>query len=447
MLVGSITHLNELQEVSLLADLIELRLDYFEIEKKPPFPCIFTLRKKEQGGVGHLSEEERLKKIEKYLQLAPEYCDIETDTDPAWIERISKQFPKVKLIGSYHNFKETPLDLDGLLQKMKNPCFSIYKIALKANSTADMLRLMIFARSTKEPLAAISMGEYGAPSRVIGPVVGNVLDYAGLQDDPQLSRYSLTTMLEAFHYRRLNQDTRLYALIGYPVEQSPGDLFHNGCFRHNAVYVKMSLSGEEVPDFFKLIRKLPFGGLSVTTPIKEVVYREMDEVSQAAKAIGAVNTVFFDHGRMVGTNTDAPGALNAIEKHLKVEGKLLSILGAGGTARAIAYEAKRRGAVVSIFNRTPSRAKELADALGCQGYGLDEFSFHPYDLLVNTIPPKGGEIVPLRAHTTVMDVVYYPKETPLLIEAKKRDCLCIYGEEMFIEQALLQQKEWAVLSD
>lgn len=134
-------------------------------------------------------------------------------------------------------------------------------------------------------------------------------------------------------------------------------------------------------------------------------------------------------------NTDGPGALNAIEKHTNVRGKRLAILGAGGTARAIAHEALKRGAMVSIYNRTIERAYQLAAEFGCTGHGLDELK--DYDILVNTIPAQTvREILPA---ATVMDVIYAPKETPLLQAVKRAGCVCIYGEEMFIEQALLQQ--------
>ncbi len=442
MLVGSITNPEEIDQVAPLVDLLELRLDHFEIQKKPPYPSIFTLRKKGEGGALDIPEKKRLEKIEKLLELEPEYCDLEADTDPTFIERIAKKFPKVKLIGSYHNFKETPVDLKGLLEKMKNPHFAIYKMALRANCTADMLRLMIFARESREPLSVMSLGEFGKPSRVIAPIVGSLLNYAGLYEDPELHRYSLKTLLETFHYRKLGPQTLIYSLIGDPIEQSPGHLFHNPRFQHDAVYIKMSVRGIEVREIFTLIRKLPFGGLSVTTPIKEVVYSEMDEVTPIARSIGAVNTVSFRKGESIGTNTDAPGALNALEKHTSVKWKRLAILGAGGTARAIAFEAKKRGSLVTVFNRTATAAKKLALEFSCEGYGLDELSQHPYDVLVNTVPPKSMTVPPILPGAIVMDVVYHPKETPLLAAAKKLGCLCVYGEEMFVEQALLQQKEW-----
>lgn len=443
MLVASVTSSSEINQVRELCDLIELRLDHFEITKKPDFPCIFTLRKKEQGGVSSLNEENRLEQIEKYLELEPEYLDIEADTDPEFIKKIAEKFPNTKLIGSFHDFEKTPEDLDKLLEDMKNPHFAIYKIAVTAENTNDMLRLMIFAKNVRVPLSAISMGYHGKPSRVLGPIVGSVLDYAGLVEDEELYRYSLQTLLDVFHYRKLNRETRVYALIGDPVEKSPGHLYHNAHFKKNAVYIKMCVDGSILRKFFDLVAHLPFNGFSVTIPIKELIYPLMDEVTPIGKAIGAINTVTFRDGKIVGTNTDAPGALNAIEKHGPVKDKKIAVLGAGGTARAICYEAKRRGATVSIFNRTPERSKTLAKEFDASGYSLEELSTHPYDILVNTIPPKSVTITEIRPNTIVMDVVYDPKETPLLKKAKELGGTCIYGEEMFEEQAVLQQKEWS----
>ncbi len=443
MLVGSVTSFEEIEKIAPLVDLVELRLDHFDVLKKPPHPCIYTLRKKSQGGGRVIEEGDRLAKIEKYLEQNPEYVDLESDTDPKWIEKMAKRFPSVKWIGSLHDFEKTPEDLERLLEGMKNPHFSLYKIALQANSTSDMLRLMLFAQKAKAPLAVMSMGEYGEASRVIAPIVGSVLNYTGLQDDPHLHRYGVNTLLGIFHYRRLNPNTLIYALIGDPVEKSPGPLFHNAHFKRDAVYVKMRVESSDLLDVLTLMGQLPFGGLSVTRPLKECIYTQMDELSPIARAIGAINTVTFKGGRRIGTNTDAPGALNALEKHIQTQGKQLALLGAGGTARAIACEAKRRGADVFIFNRTLARAKTLAKELGCRGYSLEDLSQISYDILINTIPPVHSDwMPPLYPEKVVMDVIYTPKETPLLKEAKKRGCQCVYGEEMFIEQALLQQIEW-----
>jgi 3-dehydroquinate dehydratase/shikimate dehydrogenase len=254
----------------------------------------------------------------------------------------------------------------------------------------------------------------------LGPIIGNVFDYAGLVDDAELGRYSLQTLHEVFRYRTLNQETQVYALIGDPVEQSVGHLFHNAHFQHNAVYVKLRLAKDELPKFFSLAKELPFAGLSVTMPLKEA----MDPTRP-------INTVVFREGKIHCFNTDGLGALKALERHTAVAGKKVAILGAGGTARAIA-EVLRPKASVSIYNRTLERAQKISS----EAHLLSELG--EYDILINTIP--GGYIPQLRPKTIVMDVNYSPKQTPLLKAAQELDCLCIYGEEMFVEQALLQQE-------
>ncbi|HSX26003.1 MAG TPA: type I 3-dehydroquinate dehydratase [Chlamydiales bacterium] len=404
--------LAEIERARIYAQGIELRLDCFQEHERLPelmaqaqLPVMFT---------GCFSEE--------LLDLQPAYCDVEAD-----VEQVAKKYPKIHWIRSYHNFEETPEDLGGLLEGMRRPWFSSYKLALKANSTIDMLRLMAFKRSCPIPLSAIAMGEWGMPSRVLGPVMGNVFDYASSEEvGAPLCRYSLKTLHDVFRFSQLNRETEIFALIGDPVEASIGHLFHNREFgEQNAVYVKMRLGVGELPQFFPLIKQLPFCGLSVTMPLKEAIVPFLDEGK------GAINTVLG----MRGFNTDGVGALNVIERYFPVQGKRVAILGAGGTARAIASEAMKRGARVSIYNRTEQRAKALAAGLGCVGGSLGEVG--EYELLINTIPGQERLIEPTAA---VMDVVYAPRETPILRAAKERGHLCIYGEEMFYEQARLQQQ-------
>ncbi len=455
MLIASITQptieaiLKEIEQARPFADAIEVRLDFLQEEQFQRLgelfrglPLLFTFRKEAQGGVCSLPESRRLALIEKALEFLPAYCDLEVDTDPAAIERIAKKFPSVRLIGSTHNFEETPQDLAALLQKMKNPHFSFYKIALRAHSTIDMLRLMAFARehAEKTPLCCISMGPEGKPSRILGPIAGNAFNYSGVEEEAHLHRPSLAALCEIYHFRKLNRETELYALLGDPVEQSIGDLYHNEQFRkdgRNAVYVKLRLRPEELSAFFQIMPRLPFRGFSVTMPLKEAILPYLSDIDPKAGAIGAVNTLRIGEG-IFGTNTDAAGALDAIENHLSVKNRRVAILGAGGSAKAIAHEARSRGAHVVLFNRTLEKAR----ALGFEAYALSELPNHSYDLLINTIPAEiSASLIP---GTFVMDIVYAPKQTPLLAQAEAQGCRLIYGEEMFFGQARLQQLYWFI---
>lgn len=399
MLVGCVKHFSEIEEIIPLCDVVEFRLDLLGDVRPIPIPSMYTFRKT------------HLENIEKFLEKGPTYCDLEIDTDPQLINRLTQKFPKVQFIGSYHNFERMP-DLNTISLEH----FSHYKIAVHTSSTLEMLKLMIFAKSHSN-VSCIALGPHGKPSRILGPIVGNTFNYAGLEEDPQLHRYSLKQLHEIFQFSKLNPQTRIYGLIGDPVEQSPGHIFHNKHFKdRNAVYIKMQLQPDDLGGFFSSIKELPFSGLSVTMPLKKAVIPYLDQLDTE---IGAVNTISFKD-QIVGTNTDAPGALNAIEKTFKVQNRRVAILGAGGTAQAIAYEAKRRGAIVSIYYRK---------SMG---------KIESYDLLINTVPADLN-IEPI-AGTAVMDVVY--SQEKLLKRAKELGCQCIHGSEMFVEQALLQQKQW-----
>ncbi|MDP1880011.1 MAG: shikimate dehydrogenase, partial [Parachlamydiaceae bacterium] len=188
-------------------------------------------------------------------------------------------------------------------------------------------------------------------------------------------------------------------------------------------------------------------GASVTMPLKENVKELLDEIDPVAQKIGAVNTLFFRKGKVKGFNTDCIGALNAIEEQSGlVIGKKIVILGAGGAAKAIVYEACKRGAKVVILNRRSEKAQQLANQFNCEGYGLEsihEIYQQGYDILINCTP-SSMPIEPqyILEKAVIMDIVSKPKETPFLQEAIKIGCQVIFGYDMFINQAKEQHQIW-----
>jgi len=442
------------------ADLVELRLDLFqeidfaEILKLRGFcqiPCLFTLRDRTQGGTYPCSEESRLKDLHRLAELEPDYLDIESHVPRDFVEELSKRYPKVKVILSYHDFSMTPEDLNAIHNKMRKVPAYFYKIAVMAHNTLDMLRVLICVKESDGRLIGISMGEDGIPSRIIGPVVGCPLTYACLDETQKTApgQISAKDLEKVYHYHALNPQTTLYGLIGDPVETSISQWTHNALFRSlgwNAVYVKMRVRAEELEEFFKLIKRLPFRGLSVTMPHKERVMQYVDEVDGIAQQIGAINTLLLEGGKIKGTNTDGIGALNAIEKQRKVNGKKVVLLGSGGAAKAIAYEAAQRDAHLIILNRHGESAEELAKHFGAIGGGLElmeQYHEQGYDILINSTPSAMPiEPIHLDHKALVMDIKTKPKDNPLLIAARERGYPVVYGYEMFIEQALGQFALW-----
>ena len=397
------------------------------IDARASRPVLLTLRRSPC-----FAEEAREALLERLLELHPPFCDLEADSRASFLENMLQKHPRTKFILSYHNFEETPGDLEPIYRAMaRYPAYS-YKIAAKALSANDALRMLLFAR--KHPgVSAICMGERGEFARVLGPVVGNPIDYACLEEPLAPGQLSVRELVEMYRYRTLNPQTALYGLIGDPVAHSRSPQYHNEVFRRlgrNAVYVKMAVRSEELSEFFPLAKELGVRGLSVTMPLKEKV---LPFVDRGDLKLGAINTLVFKQGEITGVNTDGQGALDALEKRGAVRGKTVVLLGAGGAARAIALEAKRRGALLFIVNRTREKGEALARAVG----GVCDFPSR-YDILINCTPVSPS--VAFQPSTLVMDIIN--RETQFLLEAKSAGCQTVLGEEMFINQAAAQAHLW-----
>lgn len=451
---------NQISTAISVADMVELRLDFFDffdsedlIKLRSSFtiPMIFTLRSHFDGGNYKQSEETRLDAIQNLAALKPEYLDVESHVSNDFIRKISKQHPEIKLILSYHNFEETPKDLEGIYQSMRNTPAFFYKIAVKAHNSIDALRLICWCKDSKKDLIAISMGEPGQISRILGPITGCPITYAALEEDQGSAPGQLTasTLNDRYQYPSLNSKSFVYGLIGDPVKPSISDETHNDLMAAcglDAVYVKIQITPSELSDFMHYARQIPFRGLSVTMPLKEKILPLLDAIDPQAREIGAVNTLIFENEQVKGYNTDGLGALNALEKDCVIKNKRIVIIGAGGSTKAIAYEACQRGAFVTILNRTADKAIQLAQSLNCRGYGIvkmkDCFE-EGYDALINCTPHsepiESKYVIP---GSLVMDIKTKPKESDLIKQAKKKNCQIVYGYEMFIEQALGQFDLW-----
>ncbi|MDO9065837.1 MAG: shikimate dehydrogenase, partial [Chloroflexota bacterium] len=196
------------------------------------------------------------------------------------------------------------------------------------------------------------------------------------------------------------------------------------------------------------IRGLGIRGVSITIPHKVSAMKLIDAIDDAAREIGAINTIVNDGGKLKGFNTDYTGALRALEEKTPLKGKRAVLIGAGGVGLAIATGLKNKGAKIVILDAVEGMAKELAGRVGAKKYGgADNLaSIASADILINATPvgmfPKVKEsVVPkklLHPGLTVFDVVYNPMETKLIAEAKAAGCAVVYGHKMFLYQAAEQ---------
>ncbi len=217
---------------------------------------------------------------------------------------------------------------------------------------------------------------------------------------------------------------------------------------HNAAYAALGIDCsfvcfgvEDVPGAITGMRALGIRGMNVSMPHKQAVMPLLDELDATARAIGAVNTINNDGGRLVGYNTDCIGAVRALQEATPLAGKRLALLGAGGAGRAIAYGAREAGAEVTVFNRTVDKAKALAQDFGLAfGGAIDDFDAQRFDIVVNAtaagfrapdVNPIAGK---LASHLVVMDVAFIPVRSRLVRDAEAAGCRAIDGTRMLLHQ-------------
>jgi shikimate dehydrogenase len=249
----------------------------------------------------------------------------------------------------------------------------------------------------------------------------------------------------------LDTRTTLYGLFGDPVAQSLGPAMHNAAFAAmglNAAYLAFRV--KDIGGALTGFRALGMGGASVTLPHKTKVAQWLDEIDPQAEKIGAVNTIVWRAGRLVGFNTDCQGALDALEARTRVPQKRVALLGAGGAARAAGVAVLSVGASLTIYNRSPHAGQVLATELGADFAPLSCFGQKPCDILINAtaagmFPHTEAMAVDPETfgpETVVMDMVYNPRDTRLLAAARAKGCPTIEGLEMFVRQGAAQIGLW-----
>lgn len=438
-------------------DLFEFRLDMIAgaplslLLSSTRKPVIATCRKKDEGGMFAGTESERVEILKAAAILGAEYVDLEHSTD----KRIIAEFVRnenAKVILSHHSFGSKIPRVPSLYARMRSTGADVLKFAYEVSDSADIRHAVEFleiAKRDRQKAVAIAMGGAGESSRILYKKFGGWATYAAAEVGKEAApgQISARQLRVLYNSERLTRRTKVFGVIGNPIGQSKGVYLHNPLFHRgdiDAVYCRFPV--HNLAAFMKHVAPL-LTGFSVTIPHKQAVMRYLDRVDETARAIGAVNTVVRKRGYLYGTNTDAAGALDAIEKVMRVNRKTLLVFGAGGAARAIAFEAKRRGAIVHISNRTAKRGMQLARELGLSFVDRKHLSGQRFEIVVNATsvgmtPDVNRSPLPkaLLKKKLVFDAVYNPPMTKLLTDAKSAGGRVVSGTEMYINQAALQSE-------
>jgi len=248
-------------------------------------------------------------------------------------------------------------------------------------------------------------------------------------------------------------------LIGHPIGHSRSPMMHGywlGYYGIEGSYEKLDVPPEGLGAFFARFRAERCIGANVTIPHKLAVMDHVDRVDEVARAVGAVNCLFWESETLVGGNTDVYGFMGNLDHAAPgwdENARNAVILGAGGAARAAAYGLKARGLAVALANRTRETAETLVAHLGegVEGHGLDDIEtlLAEADLLVNTTslgmvgqPPLVIDLAAMKPGATVYDVVYAPLETEFLVAAAARGLRTVDGLGMLIYQGIEGFARW-----
>ncbi len=271
----------------------------------------------------------------------------------------------------------------------------------------------------------------------------------------------------------ISAGSRICAVIGDPVSHSLSPQIHNAAFSatgENLVYTAFHVKKGDLKRAMDGVRSLGIKGMSVTIPHKVDIIPFLDEIDDVALATGSVNTIVNSSGVLIGFTTDGPGAIRAMEaESVQIEGKSILLLGSGGAARAISFALRHlsplprlrilgiekpelQALVRDLNSRVPGKSSDPAALV--TGEVLDNASLEQAmasaDIVIHSTPvgmsPNTEKsLVPaglFRKGQVVFDVVYTPRETMLIREAKKAGAVTVSGLGMFVNQAAIQFELW-----
>ena len=249
----------------------------------------------------------------------------------------------------------------------------------------------------------------------------------------------------------IDQPINVYGIIGNPLAHTLSPCLHNALFAQMGIKsVFLPFETGLLEESIAGIKGLGIKGVSVTIPFKVEVMEHLDVLDTMAEEIGAVNTIVNHHGKLTGYNTDATGAIRALEQVISLNAKTCLVIGAGGAARAICFALKRKGCTITITNRSIARGEKLARSLEMEFVPLYELRKAEVNVVIQTTPvgmyPKSinqcvVDVARIEAEVG-MDIIYNPLETEFIRGLRKKGTRVIRGIDMFVFQAAEQFTLW-----
>ena len=456
-------------------DIAELRADFLSederlcVKRFPQMagvPCILTIRRIKDGGQFKEGESSRTMLFARTLALTDDdnpknfaYIDFEEDFHIPCLQDAAVAFG-IKVIRSFHDMKNPVRNIREKIEMLKQTGFEIPKIAFMPHSLDDVTNLFEEAEKLDDDNhILIAMGGLGLPSRILSARLRNYLTFVSPEETnakvANLGHMDPVTLNETYRFKSIDRDTAVYGITGWPLEATLSPQLHNAGFKeHNLNAVYIPFRAEKFEQAYHLANVIGVKGMSVTVPHKEAVLEHIFSCEEKVDIIGSSNTIVRGKdGMWRAYNTDASGFARSLLEFTgltSLAGKKVSIIGAGGAAKAIAYAVKKLHGKACIFNRTVSKAKELAEKYGFEYARLPS---EPYDeslrlakkynnIIIQTTSKGMGCRAPATAENDpwfyykfsgkeiVFDIVYVPETTPIMYRALEAGCRICNGYDM-----------------
>ena len=452
-------------------DIVELRADClipnerFLLRRFPEMagvPVILTIRRGVDGGSFHGGEGSRITLLANGLAYADAdrrrnfaYVDLEEDLNVPSLEEAARAFG-TRVIRSWHNLEGVDDDLGGKLRKLKRVGDEIVKAALVPRSLDDVFRVYQTARETKDiDKVFFCMGEYSANTSILAGRLDSKITYtfpageSGLPPAPP-GLLDPKELAELYRFHELSSKTKILAVAGYPLKLPSSPRFFNNVFRieqTDAVYIP--IPADSIHSLIRLGEEIGVSGCSIAAPYKEDVLSYLANKSKEVLSIGACNVIIAASQGWAGYNTNSisfSASLLSFIGRKDFRRRKLTIIGAGGSARAVAAEVHRLKGKALILNRTVARARALAEPYRFAWAGLDSRGadlMEKYsDIIIQTSPvgvAPHTEADPIdfykfSGRETVMDLIYNPEKTLCLRRAEEAGCRILNGYDMILRQ-------------
>ncbi|GHV88330.1 3-dehydroquinate dehydratase [Spirochaetia bacterium] len=456
-------------------DLAELRVDCLDPDERflirgfpeqAGVPVILTIRRTADGGHFTGGEGARITLFSKGLAYASAdlrknfaYVDLEEDLNVPSLEEAARTFG-TRIIRSFHNTQGMDGDLTGHLRRLFHVGDEIAKVAVTPQSLADVVRIYQAADETRGlEKILLGMGHLGTNTRILADKLGSCLTYVSATDEPDMppgapGQLNPQDLVKLYRFRKINARTAIYGITGYPLmATSSPRLFNLVYTEENIDAVYIPFPADSLETFLELAKRLEIKGVSVTVPYKEQMLPYLVSRSDEVRSVGACNTIVASPEGWKGYNTDSRGFSDSLLEFIgkkDLRGKRITIIGAGGAARAVASEVDRLKGKALILNRTLIRAKRLAQpyrfAWGSADSDGVEMMSRYNDIIIQTTsvgmePYNENDPLPdykFSGKEMVMDLIYKPERTLFLSRAAQAGCPVRNGYDMLIRQAIYQ---------